>query len=356
MEWTLLMKALICHGPGEISCESLPDPVLGDEFGAVIKTKLCSICGSDLHPYHVDLGRPAYSIGHEAVGEVVEVGRGVKNFAVGDRVLLTATLSCGRCRQCLAGRVPLCESYPTFQALGQSIPGIGGAQAEGVAVPMADFNLIHLPEELSDEVGLMLTDTLGTAWMASRRARIGRGDVVAVIGLGAVGLQVIICAMAMGATRVLAIDLLADRRRHAVELGAEAVEDPDVLRGVLDLTQGFGADVVIDSNGGPITTQLAIDLARRGGRVSNVGISEQFTVPFPIKTATSKCLEFHTGICSAQMEVPNLMRELLKGSLDKNMLAKFFTHQMGLSEGKDAYAFFDQRKDGVLKLSLDPSR
>jgi len=350
------MKALIYHGPGKITCESLPDPVLHDDCGAVVKTTLCAICGSDLHPYHVDLGRPAYSIGHEAVGEVVELGRAVKNFAVGDRVLLTATLSCGRCKPCLEGRTSLCESYPSFRALGQSLPGIGGAQAEGIAVPTADYNLVRLPDDLTDEVGLMLTDTLGTAWMASRRARIGPGDVVAVIGLGAVGLQVIMCALAMGAARVLAIDLLADRRRHAVALGAEALEDPDVIRGTRELTQGVGPDVVIDSNGGPITTQLSIDLVRRGGRVSNVGISEQFTVPFPIKTATAKNLEFHTGICSAQLEVPHLLRELARGTLNKDTITRLFTHRMGLTAGTEAYAFFDQRKDGVLKIALDPSR
>src|SRR6266404_2479901 len=135
------MKALIYHGPGKITCESLPDPVLHDDCGAVVKTTLCAICGSDLHPYHVDLGRPAYSIGHEAVGEVVELGRAVKNFAVGDRVLLTATLSCGRCKPCLEGRTSLCESYPSFRALGQSLRGIGGAQAEGIAVPTAGDHL-----------------------------------------------------------------------------------------------------------------------------------------------------------------------------------------------------------------------
>lgn len=341
---------------GKITCEQLPDPALIDEYGAVVKTTLCAICGSDLHPYHVDLGRPAYSIGHEAVGEVVEVGREVRQFAVGDRVLLTATLSCGRCKPCQEGRVVLCESYPNFRALGQSLVGIGGAQAEGVSIPTADYNMVRLPDDLSDEVGLMLTDTLGTAWMAARRARIGSGDVVAVIGLGAVGLQVIMCAIAMGAERVLAIDLLADRRQIAVGLGAEAVNDSDANHGVMELTKGLGADVVIDSNGGPITTQLAIDLLRRGGRVSVVGISEQLTVPFPIKTATAKNMEFHAGICSAQMEVPHLMRELQRGTLNKQTISKLFTHRMGLSEGPDAYAFFDQRKDGVLKVALDPSR
>src|SRR6266478_3676506 len=289
------MKALICGGPGKISCESVPDPQLIDQNSAIVKTTSCSICGSDLHPYHIHLGRPAYSIGHEAVGEVVELGHAVKNFAVGDRVLLSASLGCGQCEPCRQGNVVLCQTHRTLRAFGQSIPGIGGCQAQAVAVPMADNNLFHLPDSLSDEVGIMLTDTLSTAWYAARRARIGSGDVVAVIGLGAVGLQSIMCAIAMGASRVLAIDLLPDRRLHAAELGAEGVEDPDVLAGVRELTKDQGVDVVIDANGGPITTALAIELIKRGGRVSVVGISESVTIPFPIKAGLYKNLEFHTG-------------------------------------------------------------
>jgi len=349
------MKALICHGPGKITCESVPDPKLFDENSAIVRTTLCAICGSDLHPYHVDLRRAAYSIGHEAVGEVVEVGRGVKNFAVGDRVLLPATLSCGRCRPSLEGNVVLCQTNKTLRAFGQGANGIGGCQAQAVVAPLADLNLFHLPDNLSDEVGLMLTDTLGTAWMAARRARVGPGDTVAVIGLGAVGLQAIICAMAMGAERVIGIDLLANRRLIATELGADTVEDSDVIAGVAALTGDRGVDVVIDANGGPITTALAVDLIGKGGRVSVVGISEQFTIPFPIKTGLYKNLEFHTGICSAQLEVPHLLRELETGKLNVKSLESLFTHRMGLSEGSDAYQFFNQRRNNVLKIALDPS-
>src|SRR3954454_2368689 len=110
------MKALIYSGPGKISCESVADPVLVDQAGVIVRTTLCSICGSDLHPYHVDMGRPRYSIGHEAVGEVVEVGHAVKNFAVGDRVLLCASLGCGQCGRCREGNVVLCENHRTLRA------------------------------------------------------------------------------------------------------------------------------------------------------------------------------------------------------------------------------------------------
>jgi alcohol dehydrogenase len=350
------MKVLICGGPGRISCESVPDPVLIDENSAIVKTSSCSICGSDLHPYHVHLGRPAYSIGHEAVGEVVELGKGVKNFAVGDRVLLAASLGCGKCQPCREGNVVFCKTHRNLRAFGQSLPDIAGCQAEAVAVPVADDNMFHLPDSLTDEVGLMLTDTLSTAWFAARRARVGPGDVVAVIGLGAVGLQAVMCSLAMGASRVLGIDLLPDRRRHATELGAEAVENPDVAAGVKELTKDQGVDVVIDANGGPITTALAIDLIGKGGRISAVGISEQLTIPFPIKAGLYKNMEFHTGICSVQAQVPTLLRELESGRLDSTALTKMCTHRMGLSEGSEAYAFFDARKDGVLKVVLDPGR
>jgi threonine dehydrogenase-like Zn-dependent dehydrogenase len=350
------MKALICGGPGKISCESIPDPVLVDENSAIVRTTSCSICGSDLHPYHVDLGRPAYCIGHEAVGEVVELGRAVKKFAVGDRVLLAASLGCGKCEPCRKGNVVFCKTHRNLRAFGQSLPDIGGCQAEAVAVPVADDNMFHLPDELPDEVGLMLTDTLSTARFAARRARVGPGDVVAVIGLGAVGLQAIMCALAMGASRVLAIDLLPNRRRHATELGAEAVENPDVVAGVKELTKDQGVDVVIDANGGPVTTALAIDLIGKGGRISAVGVSEQMTIPFPIKAGLYKNMEFHTGICSVPAEVPALLRDLQSGKLDSKALSKMITHRMGLSEGSAAYAFFDARKDGVIKVSLDPSR
>jgi alcohol dehydrogenase len=350
------MKALICGGPGKISYETVPDPVLVDQQSALVKTSTCAICGSDLHPYHVNLGRPAYCIGHEAVGEVVELGRAVKNFKVGDRVLLAASLGCGKCKPCREGNVVFCQTHRNLRAFGQSLPDIGGCQAQAVAVPVADDNMFHLPDNLPDEVGLMLTDTLSTARFAARRARVGPGDVVAVIGLGAVGLQAIMCAIAMGASRVLGIDLLPNRRQQAAELGAEAVENPDVVAGVKEMTKDQGVNVVIDCSGGPVTTALSIDIIGKGGRISAVGISEQLTIPFPIKAGLYKNMEYHTGICSVQAEVPTLLRELESGKLDSKALAKMTTHRMGLSEGSEAYAFFDARKDGVIKVALDPSR
>ncbi|MGE3142675.1 MAG: alcohol dehydrogenase catalytic domain-containing protein [Hyphomonadaceae bacterium] len=350
------MKALIYGGPGKITCESIPEPVLPDQAGAIVRVSQCSICGSDLHPYHVDMGRAGYCIGHEAVGEVVEVGRDVTAFSVGDRVFLPGSLGCGQCRACREGAVALCEKAPIARVYGQGIPDLGGCQAEAVAVPNADDNLWTLPDGVSDEVGLLLTDNLATAWYGARRARVGPGDSVAVIGLGSVGLQSVMSAFAMGAARVFAIDLLADRRAEAALLGAEPVDAPDVAAAMRERTRGVGVDCVLDANGGAATTALAFDLARKGGRVATVGVSEQLTIPFPILTALRKGLEFHTGVCSIQEQLPALMNLLESGRLDGAKLARVFTHRMGLSEGAAAYALFNARADGVRKIMLDPAK
>jgi len=349
------MKALVLGGPGKVSCETVPDATVPDSFGVLVQATQCGLCGSDLHPYHIDTGNSGYCMGHEAVGEVVEAGRDVKNFKVGDRVLITASIGCGRCKQCLSGNVILCEIKPRT-CFGQGLPDIGGCQAEAIAVPAADNNLWHLPEDISDETGIMLSDNLATAWYGARRARVGKGDVVAVIGLGPVGLQCVMAALAMGAERVLGIDLVADRRAEAVKLGAEAVEHADSVEGVMAMTNGMGADVVIDANGGPITTVLAIDMLRAGGRVSVVGVSEQMSIPFPILQGLRKNFEFHAGICSVQAELPALFEAIQQQRLDMQALSAMVTHHMGLSEGSEAYALFNARKDGVKKIVFDPKR
>ncbi|MBR9909295.1 MAG: alcohol dehydrogenase catalytic domain-containing protein [Gammaproteobacteria bacterium] len=349
------MKALVIHGPGKISFETVADAQVTSSKSALVKASQCGLCGSDLHPYHVNMPHSGYCMGHEAVGEVVETGADVKNFKVGDRVIVSASIGCGNCRRCLAGEVILCENTPRT-VFGQGLERIGGCQAEAIEVPFADNNLFALAPEISDEVGIMLTDNLPTAWFGARRARVGKGDVVAVIGLGPVGLQCVMSAIAMGAERVLGIDLVADRRREAVTLGAEAIENPDSIAGVLELTAGRGADVVLDANGSAVTTELAIKMLRQGGRVSVVGVSEQASIPFPILEGLRKNFEFHAGICSVQAELPALFKALENGLLDKTALAQMVTHKLPLSLGSEAYALFDARKDGVKKIVFDPCR
>lgn len=349
------MKALMYRGPGEIHYESIPDSRLPGAHGAVVKATLCSICGTDLHPYHTDMGARDYCIGHEAVGEVVEVGSEVRDFAVGDRVLIPASIGCGQCAACLSGHVILCTTFENFKAYGQGDPTIPGCQAEAVAVSNADNNLFHLPENLSDEIGLMLTDSTATGWYCARRGKIEPGNTVAVIGLGAVGYQATMAAFAMGAERAFALDLLPDRRAAAAAIGAETPFGADTVGQVLEATGGKGVDVVLDASGGPVTTALAIDLIRRGGRISQIGVAEQELMPFPILGALFKNIEFYTGVCSVQAEVPHLLKALESGKLVPARLDAIMTHRMNLSQGAEAYRLFNERPAGLHKIALDPT-
>ena len=201
----------------------------------------------------------------------------------------------------------------------------------------------------------MLTDNIATAWYCARRGRIAPGDTVAVIGLGSVGLQTVMAANAMGAGTVFGLDLLEDRRAAATEIGAIDLGGDDVAAHLLDATGGLGVDVVLDASGGRATTALAIDIVKRGGRISQIGVSEQFEIPFPILPAMFKNIEFHTGVCSVQAEVPHLMAALADGSLDIARVEGIVTHKMGLSQGSEAYRLFDSRPDGLKKIVLDPT-
>ena len=205
------MRALTYHGPFDIRVDTIADPRPFDSEGAVVAIRACGICGSDLHIYEghgfsSDLG---FCVGHEAVGEVVEVGDSVSRFRVGDSVLVTASTGCNACGPCRAGYVLGCERARSgCYGLSAMLPG---SQAELVAVPSADGNLVAIPEGVSDDAALVLTDNAPTAWYGARRARIQPGDTVAVIGLGPVGIMAVVAAQVMGAGRVLAIDLVAVR-------------------------------------------------------------------------------------------------------------------------------------------------
>ncbi|QIS03662.1 alcohol dehydrogenase catalytic domain-containing protein [Nocardia brasiliensis] len=349
------MKALTYQGPREISYAEVPDPVLTGPDGAIVRVTASGICGSDLHIYsgHGFSDGVGYSVGHEAVGEIVEVGPEVRGLAVGDRVLVAASAGCARCAQCRIGVVAACERTPAAvdacYGLGGALPG---GQAEYLAVAHAEGNVVRLPAEVGDQAAVVLTDNAPTAWYGARRARIAPGDSVVVIGLGPVGLMAVQSAFAMGAARVLGVDLIAERRARAAALGAEPVEAADPKLAIRDMLGG-GADVAIEAVGADATIKLAISAVGHRGRVSVIGVSQNRAYPFHMPLAQIKELEFHIGLCSIQYELPTLLRLTAAGRLRPEAV---ITHALPMSDGANAYRLFAERTEGVSKVVLDPTR
>ena len=347
------MKALTYEGPHNIAYSTIDDPKLFGLDGAIVRVTACGICGSDLHIYEghgfsADLG---FCVGHESVGEVVEVGSRVSEFKVGDRVMVTASTGCGRCSKCRAGFVLACErGMAGCYGLGAALPG---SQAEAVGVPAADGNLVKLDDSISQDAAIMLTDNLPTAWYGARRARIGVGETVAVVGLGPVGLMSVASAFAMGAGRVFAVDLVPERRARAEAMGAEPIESDDARAAIGELTKGKRCDVVLEAVGADATIQLAMGLAGLGGRVSIVGVNQSRAFPFDMAMAQILELEVVIGLCSVQRELPTLLKLVERGRIKPEIAV---SHHMALSDGPDAYALFANRVDGVSKVVLDPSR
>jgi 2-desacetyl-2-hydroxyethyl bacteriochlorophyllide A dehydrogenase len=345
------MRALVYHGPRDIRFDHHEDARLHGDTDAIIKVELCAICGSDLHIYHghgfsADTG---YCVGHEAVGEVVEIGKGVRRLKRGDKVMVSGAVGCGDCTRCLAGRVELCQKG-MMACYGLS-PRLQGCQAEAVRVPMADFNAARIPDGVSQTQALMLTDSLATAWFGCRNARIGPGDQVAVVGLGPIGLMAVEAAFVMGASVVYAIDLAPDRRAIASTLGAVAL-DPAVAAAVVkDGTKGLGVDCAVEAVGADATIRMAIDLIGRGGVVSVIGVNQNMDFSFPMGLAFFKGITFAIGTCGVPQFWPELVPLIAGGRLHPE---RFVSHTLPLSDGVRAYDIFDRRAEGALKMVLAP--
>src|SRR6476661_4494399 len=320
------MRALTYHGPFDVRVTDVADPAPFDAEAAVVAVRACGICGSDLHIYEghgfsPDLG---FCVGHEAVGEVVEVGTAVTRFRVGDSVLVPGSVGCATCGPCRAGYVLGCERNRSgCYGLGAMLPG---SQAQAVAVPSADGNLVAIPDGVSDDA--------------------------AVVGLGPVGIMSVLSAQIMGAARVLAIDLVPERRAAAAALGAEPVEgDPKVA--VREMTGGRGAGVVLEAVGADATIDLAMKIAARGARVSVVGVNQSANFAMHMALAQFNELEFAIGLCSVQRELPALLALTQSGRLHPEVVV---THHLPLSDGAAGYELFHSRTGGVGKVVLDPSR
>lgn len=345
------MKALRYYGARDIRCEAMDDPVMLSDRDAIVKVDKCAICGSDLHIYHgegfsEDLG---YCVGHEAVGEVVEIGRGVSKLKVGDKVMISAAVGCGACRSCISGNVIHCETGQSG-CYGLSA-ALQGCQAEAVRVPAADFNVAKIPEGVTADQALMMTDSLATAWFGARNADIKRGGTVAVVGLGPIGLMAVESAFVMGAARVFAIDLVEGRRKLARDLGAETPSAEEARDVIMEATGGRMCESVIEAVGHDVTISNALKLVSKRGTVSVIGVNQTRRFEFPMARAFASGLTFRIGTCSVPEEWPQLIPLLQAGRLHPE---RYISHVLPLDKGAEAYEIFDARRDGALKMVLTP--
>lgn len=389
------MKALTWHGQHDIRCETVPDPTIEDGRDAVIKVTACAICGSDLHIYQGSIPEMESGdvIGHEAMGEVVEVGRDNKALKVGDRVVVPFTISCGECFFCQRGFYSGCErsnpdSAKVSKLWGNSpsglfgyshlLGGYRGGQAEYLRVPFADVGPIKVPDGLTDEQALFLSDIFPTGYMAAEFCNIQRGDTIAIWGCGPVGQMAIRSAFLLGAERVLAIDTVPERLALAREAGAFTLDylEEDIYDRIMELTRGRGADACIDAVGTeadpqaswdsrwerikvatfmgtdrPHVLRQAIHCCRNFGTVSIVGVYGGFVDKIPMASAINRGLTFRMAQTPVQRYLPELMRRIENGDIDPSFV---ITHRASLEEGPALYETFREKKDGCIKVVLKP--
>jgi alcohol dehydrogenase len=273
------MKALVYHGPGNKSWDDVPDPVVLQPGDAIVRVDTTTICGTDLHILKGDVPtvQEGRILGHEGVGTVLEVGPSVRNISVGDRVIIACISSCGVCTYCRSGNPSHCLADEGASGIGWILGHlIDGTQAEMVRIPFADNTLYRVPEGVSDDEAMLLSDIFPTGFeMGIEYGRVKPGDTVAVVGAGPVGLAAIATAGLHGAAQVIAIDYDENRLSVAKQVGATHsinAGDADVATQVMAHTDGFGVDVAVEAVGVPATFGMCIDLVRPGGNVANVGV------------------------------------------------------------------------------------
>ena len=346
------MKAVVYKGNGILALEDRPVPRILDEKDAIVKVTLTTICSSDIHIKRgaVPKAVPGTILGHEFVGEVVETGSGVRKVKAGDRVSVNVETFCGECFFCKRGFVNNCQDPQGGWALGCRIDG---GQAEYVRVPYADNGLTVIPDGVTDEQALFNGDILSTGYWAADIGKIRPGDTVAVIGAGPTGLCTMACARLYTPARILAIDTDPYRLDLAKKKGLADVTlipgEGDLPEKVRDLTEGRGADVVLEVAGGEDTFQTAWQIARPNAVVVVVAMYEEpQTLPLP--DMYGKNLTFRTGGVDGRygQEIRDLTA---RGKLDVSFL---ITHRCGLDEIMEAYEIFEQKKEHVIKFAVKP--
>lgn len=348
------MKALTFQGIRTIVHETVPDPTIRAPGDAIVEVRLAAICGSDLHVYHGrEVGLDAGTVmGHEFVGRVVETGAAVSGLRVGDLVMCPFTTSCGQCFYCAIGLTARCTAGQLFGWVAAGA-GLQGGQAAYVRVPLADTTLLAVPDDIRPEEALLLGDVLATGYHCARMAEVGPRGTCVVLGCGPVGLMAVVAARALGAERLFAIDGVPERLEWAARFGAVPLRlgsDQAVVAAVHASTDGRGADAVLEAVGSPSAGRLAYDLARPGGTIAVVGVHHAAGFAFSPGEAYDKNLTFRVGRCPARHHMPALVELVRERRQD---LAAVFTHRCQLAEGAAAYALFDGKQDGCVKVLLE---
>lgn len=394
------MKAVTWQGKRDVSVEEVPDPGIREPGDAVVRVTSTAICGSDLHLYEL-LGAymsPGDVLGHEPMGIVEEVGPGVRNLSVGDRVVVPFQISCGECEMCRQGLMTQCETTQVRdQGCGAALFGysklygqVPGGQAEYLRVPHADFTHIRVPEDADDTRYLFLSDVLPTAWQAVEYAAVPDGGSVTVLGLGPIGDMAARVAHHRG-LRVIGVDLVPERLDRVAARGIETIDLRAVGGGLADAirdrTEGRGTDAVIEAvgmeaHGSPLAAtaqravsylparvarpamdtmsvdrlaalHTAIDIVRRGGTISIIGVYGGTVDPMPMRTLFDKQIQLRMG----QANVKRWAEDILPLLDDSDPLGvdSFATHRMPLSAAPQAYQMFQAKQDGAVKVVLDPA-
>lgn len=348
------MKALTFAGFREVSYESVDDPALQADDDVIVKVEVAGICGSDLHPYHLrEEGLDEGTVmGHEFVGEIVEVGAGTRRFRKGDRVFSPFTTNCGACFYCASGLTSRCPKGQLFGWIGMG-EGLDGGQAEYVRVPMADSTLKLVPDGISAEQGLLLGDIFSTGYFCAEMAGVQPGGVYALVGCGPVGVLAVMAARHMGAEMIYAFDTVPERLELAAEVGAVPcrLDEEDPVQLLHEATDGRGADAVMEAVGSYEAERMSIELVRPGGTIAVVGVHSHETMAFSPNEAYDKNLTYRVGRCPARVYMERLtplVREHDPG------ITRVISHRMQLAEGADAYRLFDEKRDACIKVVLTP--
>ncbi|WP_425400151.1 zinc-dependent alcohol dehydrogenase [Aeoliella sp.] len=381
------MKAVVYHDVGDIRLDEVPDPVIKQPTDAIVEVTASAICGTDLHFVRGTFPgmKPGTVLGHEAVGIVVETGKEVRNLRRGDRVVVPSTVGCGCCSYCRDGYFAQCDNAnPNGSLAGTTFFGgpeasgpLDGLQSEYARIPFANVGLVKLPDEITDEQAIPLSDIFPTGYFGAKLAEVRPGDTVAVFGCGPVGQFAIMSAFHLGAGRVLAIDHIGSRLETAQSMGAETInfDEENPVETLRELTGGIGPDRVIDAVGidaerpnasktadaeqrlweeGNAPTQAlkwAVNSLAKAGTLSIIGVYPPTCQTFPIGAAMNKNLTVNMGNCNHRRYLPDLVRLVASGAVDPT---RVLTKQQELVSAIEAYEAFDKREEGWLKVELKP--